>query len=174
MNRQPIQITTSRLIMLFVIGVIAGALLLFSINYLAQNGLPSLGRIQDVRSMPIISVSYTDVYRYLNSRVQTKGYVIITNDTDNICGMLGWSTCNVWLDNDPLADGLGLHEVKIHVGDGADSITPQGDLYDHYGNHLKMTRTDQFGWYHVSVTGLVEKCSGRSCTITVDQVTAIP
>ena len=174
MDRNPIQITPSRLIMLFVIGVAAGALLLFAISYLTQNGLPSLGFTRDTRSMPVISVSYNDVYRLLDNRVQTKGYIIITNDSDNICGALGWSTCKVWLDDDPMSDGLGLHEVKIKVGTGPDSITSQGNLYDHYGSRLKITRTDQFGWYHVMITGLVEKCSGKSCTINVDQVMALP
>jgi hypothetical protein len=174
MNKQTVQIPISRLVLMFIVGVGAGALLLFVTIYLIQNGLPKPGFNQNARNMPVIPVSYAETYRMVNYRVQVKGYVIITNDTKNICGVLGWSTCKVWFDDDPMSSGLGLHEVKINVGKGPDSVTPEGDLYDHAGNHLKMSRTEQFGWYHVSVTGIVEKCANKSCTIDVDTISGLP
>jgi hypothetical protein len=174
MNRQPGQISTVRLTLMFIIGVGAGALLLFIISYIAQNGLPKFGFIRDARSMPVVPVSYNEVYRLIDTRVQVKGYVIVSNDTKNVCGTAGWSTCKAWFDNDPMTNGLGLHEVKINVGSDKDSIMPEGDLYDHSGAHLKLTRTDQFGWYHVALTGIVEKCTGRSCTIAVDTIVGLP
>jgi hypothetical protein len=174
MNKQSVQISVSRLALIFVVGCGAGALLLFAIIYFVQNGFPKIGVNQNIKNMAVIPVSYGETYRLVDMRVQVKGYAIITNDTNNICGTLGWSTCKVWFDDDPMSAGLGLHELKINLGKGPDSITSGGDLYDHSGTRLKITRTSQFGWYHIVVIGYVEGCKEKSCTIVVDTIKELP
>lgn len=174
MNRQSNQLTTTRLIIMFVAGIGAGILLLLGVNYLIQNGFPKLGDITETRSSALSAVSYADVYRMQGRRVQVKGYVVLQREADNVCGALGWSNCKVWFSDDPFTSGLGIHEVKIDVGTGSNSITTQGDLYDRSGNHLHIIKSDQFRWYHVTITGYVESCKGRGCVISVDGISSLP
>jgi len=175
MERKTIRITTTQLLFLVIGAVVVGGLLLFFVNYFIQNGFPRIGPLtRDSRSMPINSIAYMDVYHYIDNRVAVQGYVIITNDTKNICGAAGWATCKTWFSYDPINQGLGPLTVKIPIGTNPDSITEAGDLFDHNGAHLNLVQTDQFSWYHVTVTGLVEQCKSTECIIDVDTVYALP
>jgi len=174
MQGSTIRITTTQLIGLFIAALVLGGLLLFGITYVAQNGFPRIGPLaRNQRSMPINTIDYQNVSQYVDSRVAVQGYVIVTNDTKNICGAAGWSTCKTWFSFDPMV-GLGPLTVKIPIGKGPDSITEAGALYDQNGALLNLVTTDQFSWYHVTVTGLVEQCKGTECIIDVDTITALP
>jgi hypothetical protein len=163
------------LIALFITAVAMGSLLLFFVTYVVQNGFPRIGTFaRNQKTMPINPIEYKNVYKYVDNRVAIQGYVIITNDTKNICGAVGWSTCKTWFSYDPFTEGLGPLTVKIPIGKGPDSITEAGDLFDHNGAHLNLIRTDQFSWYHVMVTGLVEQCKGAECIINVDTINGLP
>ena len=175
MANRKIQMPATQLFFLFLVAIVFGGLLLFLIVYIAQNGLPSLGVLtRNSNSMAINSIQYQDVPHYLNKRISTQGFVIITNDTNNICGASGWATCKTWFSYDPFNVGLGPLTTKIPIGTGPDSITEKGDLYDHNGNHLNLVKTDQFGMYHVTITGIVDQCTGNECIINVDGVYSLP
>jgi hypothetical protein len=149
-------------------------MVLFFIIYVVQNGLPKFGNLtRDPKTMPINTIEYQNVYHYVDNRVAIQGYVIVTNDTNNICGTSGWSTCKTWFSYDPM-QGLGPLTIKIPIGTGRDSITEAGALYDHTGARMKLIQTDQYSWYHAQVTGLVEQCKGTECIIDVDTVYALP
>ena len=173
MAGKPTQFSTTQLVILFTVGVIVGGCLLFGITYVVQNGMPNfLTGTSGASNLTPISVSYGDVYRYVNSRVMVDGYAIIANETNNVCGSVGWSTCKVWFSNDPVNSGLGIHEIKLGTGNKPDAITQNGDLYDHNGSHLDLVKTDQFSWYHVRIIGVVEQCQNVKCTILVDTIYA--
>jgi hypothetical protein len=175
MERKTIQVSTTQLFVLFVVAVGLGGLILFSITYISQNGIPRFGPLsRDPKTMAINAIEYKDVYHYVNSRVAIQGYVIITNDTNNICGASGWSTCKTWFSYDPYNQGLGPLTVKIPIGTNGDSITEAGTLFDHTGARLKLIQTDQFSWYHAQVVGLVEQCKAAECIIDVDTIYALP
>jgi hypothetical protein len=175
MEGKTIRISASQLIVLFVTAVVLGGLLLFFATYVLQNGFPHFGPLtRNSKTMSINSIEYKDVPNYVDSRVAVQGFVIITNDTQNICGASGWATCKTWFSYDPFTQGLGPHTVKISIGTGPDSITESGNLFDHNGTHLNLIKTDQFSWYHVAVTGLVEQCKKTECIIDVDTVYALP
>ena len=174
MQKKSFQVSANQLVGLFLAAVILGGIILFSIIYMVQNGIPKFGVLAlNSRTMPINTINYQDAVHYVNSRVSIQGYVIVTNDTKNICGSSGWDTCKTWFSYDPL-QGLGPLTVKITVGKGPDSITEAGVMYDHTGARLKLIQTDQYSWYHAQVVGLVEQCKGAECIIDVDTVYALP
>jgi len=170
-----IQISPKRLVVLVVVAIILGGLLVFGISSVARNGFPKFGiGVFNPKSMAINTIEYRSVYQYVGKRVAIQGYVIVINDTKNICGASGWDTCKAWFSYDPFNEGLGPLTVKVHIGTGPDSITEKGDLYDHNGSHLDLVRTDAFSWYRVMVTGLVEQCQGAECIIDVDMIDGLP
>lgn len=168
------QISTTQLVILFVVGVIVGGCILFGITYVVQNGIPNfMSSSGNAHNMAPVSVSYRNLYRYVNSRVTVDGYAIIANDTNNVCGSIGWSTCKVWFSDDPINSGLGIHELKLETGNKPNAITQHGDLYDHNGSQLSLVKTEQFSWYHIRITGVVEQCQNTKCNIIADTVYGI-
>ena len=171
MDRRTNQISTTQLIILFIVGVMVGGIILFAGNYVIQNGVPHfLNQNQDTRNMAVTAIDYQLMNRYVNNRISVDGDAIIANDTNNVCGSNGWSTCKLWFTDDPINHGLGLHEIKINTGQNPDSITQPGILFDHYGSRLNLIKTDQFSWYHVKIIGIVESCQVNKCLVDVDTI----
>jgi hypothetical protein len=170
-----LRITPTGLVMMIIGALVLGGLLVWGISSIARNGFPKFGIPNlNSRNMAINTIEYQSVYQYIGKRVAIQGYVIIINDTKNICGASGWDSCKAWFSYDPFNEGLGPLTVKIPIGGGPDSITEKGDLYDHNGSHLPLVRSDAFSWYHVTVTGLVDQCRGAECLIVVDTIQGLP
>ena len=149
-----------------VIVLVFGALLLGA--YLGGNGTISMPNVDNI--VPgTLTVRYSDVEKYVGQQVSVKGYVIIPNDANTVC-FGGWSTCKLWLDNDPSEKGLGLHEVSIRVGSTSNTITTDGILRGSNGGKIKLVENDAFNWYSVKVTGTVLSCKSGSCQIEVHEI----
>jgi hypothetical protein len=114
-------------------------------------------------------VGYENISEYLYQFITTEGYVIIPISS-RACGGLAWATCKLWLDNDPYSSGLGLHEIVVPIGTSRNSVTQNGKLFDNYGQLLSLTKSKQFNWYHVLVTGQVTSCKEGKCLILAQSI----
>ena len=162
----PVSRTRLYIISGLVIVLFVGALLLGA--YLGGNGTINISNVNGIVPGTLM-VRYDDVDNYVGQQVTVKGYVIVPNDADVVC-FGGWSTCKLWLDNDPGEKGLGLHEVSIRVGTSSNSITTDGVLRGSNGAKIKLVENDAFSWYSVKVTGTVLTCRSGSCQIEVHEV----
>jgi len=170
-QNKTLKISPGQLTMILFAAVIFGGFLVFATISIVRNGLPKMGSFGvNPKSLPVNTIEYRDVYQYVGKRVAIQGYLIIINDTKNICGATGWDTCKAWFSYDPFNEGLGPLTVKVPIGNRLDSITEKGDLFDHNGSHLPLIRSDAFSWYRVQVIGLVNQCQGAECMIDVDTI----
>ena len=166
-----LRISPGRLAIILAVALVLGGFLVFAGISIARNGIPKLGVFGvNPKTLPINTIEYQQVYQYVGKRVDIQGYVIIVNDTKNICGAKGWDTCKAWFSYDPFNEGLGPLTVKVPIGTGPNSITEKGDLFDNSGSHLPLVRTEQFSWYRVRVIGFVNQCQGAECIIDVDTI----
>jgi hypothetical protein len=136
--------------------------------YLSQKGFVSLFSGNNVHSNQPRQVDYDDVPNFVGELIKVNGYIIIPH-SDTIC-FGGWSTCKLWLDDDPALEGVGNNEIEIKVGNGANQITVTGALRGNTGQTVHLTENQSFNWYHVTIIGTVSGCKNGSCVIDVEQV----
>jgi hypothetical protein len=130
---------------------------------------PGTGIISSANPVFAGAVSYEKVNKYNGNIVSVSGYILIPN-TNKTCLSLGWTTCRLWFDNDPYQAGFGLHEVLLPLGTGPNSITTDGKLTNNSGQLVDLMESEQFDWYHVTITGRVSSCKEDHCLILGDRV----
>lgn len=118
-------------------------------------------------------VTYQSLNQHINERVQVNGYLIIPKIKD-LCGGENWSTCKIWLDNDPYQEGFGLHEVFLEIGVRPNQISRDGKLLDYLGRQLELKTSATLNWYDVRISGIVSGCEGIHCTIVAEKIQAGP
>jgi hypothetical protein len=138
--------------------------------FLSKRGISSLFNENSGSSIPL-RISYGDVIYHVGDMISVNGYIIIPH-SDTVC-FGGWSTCKLWLDDDPTKEGVGKHEVEFTVGNLSDEITVGGVLRGNNGQTIRLTENQSFNWYHVNVIGSVLACKNEDCIIQVQQVKGI-
>jgi len=165
---QPVTHNPNRTILFAVLIIILmmGAVI-FGI-FLSQKGIVSLFSGNSAQSNIPVRIDYDDVENHVGDFITVSGYIIIPH-SDTIC-FGGWSTCKLWLDDNPTSEGVGTNEIEIKVGNGSNEITVTGVLRSNTGQSVHLTENQSFNWYHVSIIGTVSGCKNGDCVIDVEQV----
>lgn len=139
--------------------------------FLSQKGISTLLGMNSGSSNVPMRISYGDVIYHIGDMISVKGYIIVPH-SDTVC-FGGWSTCKLWLDDDPAKEGVGKHEIQIKVGNLSDEITVAGVLRGNNGQTIRLTENQSFNWYHVNIIGNVLSCKNGDCLIEIQQVKGI-